>query len=407
MANITMRLQDILHYTWHALSRHRLRTTLMLIAMMIGVAAIVVLTSLGEGARRYVMDQFASLGTNLIIVIPGKTETTGNAPAMFIGDTPRDLTTEDAEALKRISRVKRIAPVILGSAAVSWGGRERETVIFGSSHSLLALRHWNLSQGQFLPDTDYDRSSAVCVIGANLQRELFGASKPLGNWLRIGEHRFRVIGVLASTGRSIGIDVQDTVIIPVASAQSLFNTPSLFRILVEAKNRDAVSHIQKRITHIIATRHQGEEDITTITQDAVLSTFDKVLSALTYTVAGIAAISLAVAGILIMNIMLISVSQRTAEVGLLKALGASQHKIVLLFLSEAMMLSALGAILGLLTGLIANHILISIYPEFPITAPLWSLIGAITVAMLTGLIFGAMPAKRAAQLNPIEALAHK
>jgi len=402
-----MRFLDIISYTWYALIRHRLRTTLMLVAMMIGVASIIVLTSLGEGARRYVMDQFASLGTNLIIVIPGKTETTGGAPTMLIGETPRDLTTADATALNRISSVKRVAPVVLGSAAVSWGGHERETVIYGSSHSLLPLRHWTLSQGQFLPDTDYDRSSAVCVIGATIQRELFGTSNPLGKWLRIGEHRFRVIGVLASTGRSIGIDVQETVIIPVASAQALFNTPSLFRILVEAKNRDAVNYIQKRITRIVTARHQGEEDVTIITQDAVLSTFDKILSALTYTVAGIAAISLAVAGILIMNIMLISVSQRTAEIGLLKALGASQHKIVLLFLSEAMMLSSLGAMLGLLVGTLSNLILINIYPEFPVTAPLWSLIGAVTIAILTGLVFGAMPAKHAARLNPIDALAHK
>ncbi|NOZ54031.1 MAG: FtsX-like permease family protein [Gammaproteobacteria bacterium] len=402
-----MRFSDIIRYTWHALSRHRLRTTLMLIAMMIGVAAIIVLTSLGEGARRYVLNEFSSLGTNLIIVIPGKTETTGGVPPMFVGETPRDLTTADANALNRISSVKRVAPVVVGSAAISWDGRERETAIFGSSHSLLKLRHWTLSMGTFLPDTDYDRASAVCIIGATIQRELFGTSNPIGKWLRIGEHRFRVIGVLASKGRSIGIDVQEIAIIPVASAQSLFNTPSLFRILVETSSRDTIHYVQTQITRIIAARHQGEEDVTIITQDAVLSTFDKILSALTYTVAGIAAISLVVAGILIMNIMLISVSQRTAEIGLLKALGATQHKITLLFLSEAMMLSVLGAILGLATGALANVVLTNIYPDFPVTAPLWSLIGAVTVAVLTGLVFGAMPAKRAAQLNPIEALAHK
>ncbi|WP_455202263.1 ABC transporter permease [Kaarinaea lacus] len=402
-----MRILDILHYTWQALSRHRLRTVLMLIAMMIGVAAIVVLTALGEGARRYVINEFASLGTNLIIVIPGKTETRGGSPSIFIGETPRDLTNDDAKALQRISGVNKIAPIVIGSATVSWQGIERESPVLGSSHSLLAIRHWQLSSGQFLPDADYDRATPVCVIGATIKKELFGAVNPVGKWVRIGDRRFRVIGILASEGRSIGLDVQDLVITPVASAQSIFNIPSLFRILVEAKSRDVVPYVIKQVTSTIKERHQGEEDVTIITQDAILSTFDRILSALTYSVAGIAAISLAVAGILIMNIMLVSISQRTAEIGLLKALGASQHKIITLFLAEATMLATFGAVLGLLLGELTNIAIRHIYPAFPAGAPLWAAIGAASVAVLTGLLFGAMPARRAARLNPVDALAHK
>ncbi|MGD8559461.1 MAG: ABC transporter permease [Gammaproteobacteria bacterium] len=402
-----MRLLDILHYTWSALSRHHLRTLLMLLAMMIGVAAIVVLTALGEGARRYVINQFASLGTNLVIVIPGKTETKGGAPTMFIGDTPRDLTTDDADALRRIAGVKRIAPVIVGSATVSWQGVERDSPIMGSSYELLDIRHWKLSTGRFLPKSDYDLASPVCVIGITIKKELFGATNPIGKWLRIGDRRFRVLGIMASEGRSIGIDVQDLVIVPVASAQALFNKASLFRILLEANTRNEIPYVIDRITGIIKQRHQGEEDVTVITQDAVLSTFDRILSALTYTVAGIAAISLAVAGILIMNIMLISVSQRTAEIGLLKALGASRHKIIVLFLAEATMLASLGALLGLGLGELANATIRHLYPAFPAGVPLWAAVGAAGVAILTGLTFGAMPARRAAQLNPIDALAHK
>lgn len=402
-----MRATDIIVYTWNALTRHRLRTALMLVAMTIGVASILVLTALGEGARRYVVNEFATLGTNLIIVIPGKTETKGANPSIFIGETPRDLTNDDAASLLKIPGVKRIAPLVVGSATVSWQGVERESPILGSTNSLLELRHWTLSAGRFLPVSDYNRASPVCVIGATIKKEIFGATNPIGKWLRIGDRRFRVIGILASEGRSIGMDVQDLVIVPVASAQAIFNTPSLFRIFLEANSRGAVPFIIERTIEAIKKRHQGEEDVTVITQDAVLSTFDKILSALTYTVAGIAAISLAVAGILIMNIMLISVSQRTAEIGLLKALGATHHKIITLFLAEATMLASLGAAFGLLLGQATTVIIQNLYPAFPAGAPVWAVAGATLVSITTGLVFGAMPAKRAAQLNPIDALAHK
>lgn len=402
-----MRSTDVISFTWGALSRHRWRTVLMLIAMTIGVASIVVLTALGEGARRYVINEFATLGTNLIIVIPGKTETRGANPSIFVGETPRDLTNDDAHSLLKISGIRRIAPLIVGSATVSWQGTERESPILGSTNSLLELRHWTLSAGRFLPRTDYNRASPVCVIGTTIKKEIFGSDNPVGKWLRIGDRRFRVIGILASEGRSIGIDVQDLVIVPVASAQALFNTPSLFRIFIEARSRSMVPYVIDRVIETIKKRHQGEEDVTVITQDAVLSTFDKILTALTYTVAGIAAISLAVAGILIMNIMLISVSQRTAEIGLLKALGANHHKIIVLFLAEATMLASMGAAFGVLLGQIVTTIIQNIYPDFPAGAPAWAVAGATLVAVGTGLIFGAMPARRAAQLNPIDALAHK
>lgn len=402
-----MRIADIIVYTWNALIRHRWRSILMLVAMTIGVASILVLTALGEGARRYVINEFASLGTNLVIVIPGKTETKGAGPSLFVGETPRDLTNDDAGALMRIPGVKRIAPVVVGSATVSWQGVERESPIFGSSHELLELRHWKMSAGRFLPATDFNRAISVCVIGSTIKKEIFGPENPVGKWLRIGDRRFRVIGVLASEGRSIGLDVQDLVITPVASAQAIFNSASLFRILIEARSRSAIPYVIDQTIETIKKRHQGEEDVTVITQDAVLSTFDKILSALTYTVGGIAAISLTVAGILIMNIMLISVSQRTAEIGLLKALGATRHKITVLFLAEAMMLASMGAAFGLLVGKLATVIIQHLYPAFPAGAPAWAVMGAVFISVATGLIFGAMPARRAALLNPIQALAHK
>jgi putative ABC transport system permease protein len=402
-----MRVLDVLRFAWSALARYRVRTVLILLAMAIGVAAIVVLTSLGEGARRYVTGEFASLGTHLLIVLPGRSETTGGAPPMFIGETPRDLTIADAEALQRSSLVKRVAPVVVGSATVSWRGLSREVPVLGSTSTLLQIRHWQLAQGRFLPSGDPFTASSVCVLGGKVRNELFGPKRALGEWVRIGDRRFRVIGVLASEGRSIGLDVEELVIIPVASAQELFNTPSLFRILVEANGREAIPQAQKFILHTIAARHQGEEDVTVITQDAVLATFDRILRALTLTVTGIAGISLAVAGILIMNVMLVAVSQRTAEIGLLKALGARKRQIVTLFLSEATVLSLTGACVGVAIGEAGSWLIGRIYPALPVGAPWWAIIAALGIAFTTGLIFGVMPARRAARLDPVQALAHK
>ena len=402
-----MSLADILSFTIGSLQGHRLRSVLMLVAMSIGVAAVVILTSLGEGARRYVTGEFASLGTHMIIVLPGRSETTGGGPTMFIGETPRDLTLDDALALTRSSTVRRIAPISVGSAAVSWHEREREVPVLGSTADLLVIRHWSLAQGRFLPPDNPENATPVCVIGAKVRDELFGAQSALGEWVRIGDRRFRVIGVLATEGRSIGIDVQEVVIIPVASAQMLFNSPSLFRILIEARNRESIQAAIDYTRTTLQKRHQGEEDVTIITQDAVLATFDRIFNALTLTVAGIATISLIVAGILIMNVMLVAISQRTTEIGLLKAIGASRHQIQILFLMEAALLSLVGALIGLGLGETGVWLIGYLYPSFPAGPPLWAIYAAFGVALLTGILFGTLPARRAARLDPVQALSKR
>jgi putative ABC transport system permease protein len=399
--------RDVSQFAWGALRGYPARTLLMLIAMAIGVAAVVVLTSLGEGARRYVTDEFSSLGTNLLIVLPGRSETAGVNPTTMMGETPRDLTLDDATALTRSYSVRRIAPLNVGSADISWQGREREVTVIGTNSEMLAIRHWELSQGKFLPDTDLDLATPVCVIGSKIRTELFGAKRAIGEWLRIGDRRFRVIGVMGSEGRSIGVDVQETVMIPVASAQQLFNTPSLFRILVEAKTRETIGKVKQFVIDTLKARHQGEEDVTVVTQDAVLATFDRIFSALTYAVGGIAAISLMVAGILIMNVMLVAVSQRTEEIGLLKALGAAPRQIVRLFLTEAFLLSALGAVIGLLLGEGASALIRQVFPALPAQAPVWAVSTAVLVALVTGLLFSLLPARRAARLDPVLALSRR
>jgi putative ABC transport system permease protein len=400
-----MKAEDALAFAFGAVRGYRTRSLLMMLAMAIGVAAVVLLTALGDGARQYVTGQFASLGTNLLIVLPGRSETTGGGLPMGMPATPRDLTLDDALALQRSRLVRRVAPIVVGSAAVSWGGRERDVPIMGSTAELEPVRHLTLAQGRFLPTGDPRRATPVCVLGTKVRDELFGAHRALGEWVRIGDRRFRVIGILASEGRSIGVDMEELVVVPVASAQMLFNAPSMFRILVEANGREAIGRAKQFVVRTLKARHQGEEDVTVVTQDAVLATFDNIFRALTLTVAGIGGISLAVAGILVMNVMLVAVSQRTAEIGLLKALGAPARQILLLFLAEAAMLSLLGALLGVLVGEAGSLLLSHLYPVLPARAPLWAVAAGLGVAVGTGLLFGVLPARRAARLDPVQALA--
>ncbi|MFT6927352.1 MAG: putative ABC transport system permease protein [Psychromonas sp.] len=400
-------LRDIIGFSWRALSGFPTRTILMLIAMAIGVASVIMLTALGEGARRYVSNEFSSLGTNLVIVFPGYSETSGLNPIAMVGTTPRDLTLDDAQLLTRNGNVRRIAPISIGSINASFQGRSREVAIIGSNAELLDIRHWQLAQGNFLPAGDLDRATPVCVIGRNISEQLFGAQAAQGQWIRLGDRRFRVIGIMGSKGRSIGVDVQDTVIIPVASALQLFNSASLFRILVEAKTRSAIESVKQSTIELLKERHQGKRDVTVITQDAVLKTFDSILGALTYAIGGIAAISLAVAGILIMNVMLVAVSQRTAEIGLLKALGAPQRQILRLILFEAIMLSTFGAAIGLLLGELGCFAIRYAFPDLPAYAPLWAVLTAVAVSLLAGFIFSLLPARQAARLDPVLALSGK
>ncbi|MFZ1199478.1 MAG: ABC transporter permease [Desulfobacterales bacterium] len=401
-----MKTLDVLRFSLRAAAGYPARTLLTLLAMAIGVGAVILLTALGEGARLYVTREFTSLGTHLLIVIPGRSETTGGPPPLM-GETPRDLTLEDALALQRSADIRRMAPIAVGSAPVAWQQRERETTIMGSTAELADIRSLSMAHGRFLPDGNPSRGSAVCVLGSKIKSELFGNTSPLGQWVRIGGRRFRVIGVLVPKGQSLGIDMSDIALIPVASAQMLFNTSSLFRIMVQAGGREAVPRAKQAILKIIADRHDGEDDVTVITQDALLKTFDRIFTALTLTVGGIAAISLAVAGILIMNVMLVSVSQRKTEIGLLKAIGSPRGQILSLFLSEAAVLSLIGSLLGVVLAVTGTWAARRFYPDFPVTIPWWVLMAAIAVGLCAGLLFGVLPARRAADLEPVEALSRR
>jgi putative ABC transport system permease protein len=400
-----MRALDVTRLSVQALERYPLRTSMLLLAIAIGVAAVVLLTAVGEGARRYVTGQFASLGTNLLIVLPGKAETTGSGiQGMLIGETARELTLDDTIAISRTPRVRQVTPVVPGAGTVSWRSRERDITVLGTSATMLGIQHWTMGSGRFLPPSELDVAQPVCVLGSTVASELFGSMPPIGEWLRIGDTRCRVIGVLAQQGLTGGFNVDETVIMPVASAQQIFNTAAVFRILVEATDRETVRAAKRDIIDIVKARHAGEEDITVVTQDALVSTFDTIFNMITAGLAAIAGISLIVAGVLIMNVMLVAVSQRTAEIGLLKAVGARYRQIVALFLTEAACLSLLGAFAGLAIGSGGIWLLRWLFPTLDFAAPFWAQLAAVAVAVASGLSFGILPARRAAALDPVTAL---
>ena len=371
--------------------------------MGVGVAAVIALTALGEGARGYVRNQFANLGTNILIVVPGKTETTGALPGM--GGAPNDLTLDDFEAIvRRLRQVERGAPIAMATTTASHGELSRQVAVIGTTHEFLEVRNLSLSRGAFLPEGDVQRGASVAVIGERVARELFPGQNPLGRVIRIDAWRMRIIGVLANRGTQLGVDVDDLVVIPVATAMRIFNRTSLFRILVEARAHVELDRTADNVTTLLAERH-GEEDVTIITQDSVVASLDNILDTLTLVLAAIASISLAVAGIGIMNVMLVSVAERTSEVGLLKALGVSRAQIVAAFLAEATLLSLAGSFVGMSVGYLGVGIVVGIYPDIPAHPPAWAVAAALAVALVVGMVFGVLPARRAARSDPIAALA--
>ncbi|OGF10399.1 MAG: hypothetical protein A2W00_08590 [Candidatus Eisenbacteria bacterium RBG_16_71_46] len=394
---------DLLALAIESLWLHRMRTGLTLTGIVIGVTAVLLLTTLGEAAKRYVVNQFANIGTNLIMVQPGKTETTGMPQPL--GGTVRPLTIEDVMAIAHeASTVERVAPVSIGTASFEYGGRTRDIKIVGTTADYQKIRNMTLISGRFLPPGDPRHGEAVAVIGRTVATEVFAGESPLGKPIRIGQWRFRVLGVLESKGQSLGMNLDDSALVPVATAQRMFDQRSLFRVAVQARDASSVPQALRQTREVLLRRHQGEEDFTLITQDAMLATFKSVIGALTAALAGIAAISLAVAGIGIMNVMLVSVSERTAEVGLLKALGAARAQILSLFLTEALLLSGGGALAGIALGTTIVLAAAAMWPDLPLQpSPVW--IAAVTaLALGAGLLFGLLPARRAARLQAAQAL---
>jgi putative ABC transport system permease protein len=396
---------DLFRFAWQALIQNRRRSGLSLLGVVVGVVAVVSLTAIGEGALRFVTDQFVSLGTSIVIVAPGKNETTGGIPmGVGVGGVPNDLTIQDTIAVeRRVQSVRAAVPISFSTDSIDYAERSRQVTIIGVSSEFKRLQRLEMASGSFLPESHRDRGAAVVVLGRTVARELLGVENPLGATVRIGGWRMRVIGVLAKRGTQLGLQIDEGVFVPTATGMRMANKSSVSQIMLELFPKANPERAIERIKALLIERHD-EEDFTCISQDAVMSSLSSILRMLTLAVAGIAAVSLAVAGIGIMNVMLVSVSERTSEIGLLKALGANERQILTVFLVEAALLSMAGGVIGLVLGTAIVMLGNFIYPAVELVTPLWAIGAVMLLSIGTGVVFGVLPAWRAAGLDPVAAL---
>lgn len=396
-----MLTSDVLRFASGSILGHRLRSGLTILGIAVGIGAVVVLTAVGEGVRQFILGEFTQFGTNIIAVTPGKTTTFGVSGAAI--SSVRPLTTEDATALSRLSAVSAVVPVIQGNARIEFLQRNRRATIFGVSADMLAAWRMHVAMGQFLPRDPFDTARAFVVLGSKMRDELFGDRNPLGARIRVGSHRFRVIGVMESKGQMLGFDLDDTVFIPIGKAVELFNRDGLMEVDVTYREDDSADAVAQTLKDLLMARH-GREDFTIKTQEQMLSVLDSILRLLTAGVAAIGAISLLVGAVGITTIMTIAVAERTSEVGLFRAIGAPRSEIRNLFLVEAAILGGAGGIIGIV-GAVALVRLVQLgLPRFPLELVWVYMVAAFLVATLIGVISGLMPARRAAQMDPVEAL---
>jgi putative ABC transport system permease protein len=393
---------ELIRLSLRSVSGHRLRSALSMLGIAIGIASVILLTSIGEGTRRYILEQFSQFGTNLVAVTPGRAETVGVPGAL--GGSTRKLTIDDAEALKRIPGVADLAPVAFGSGRVEANGRGRSVMIYGTTPNAPEIWQWSVRTGSFWPDSDPRRGAALAVIGAKLKRELFGEENALGKFIKMGGSRFRIIGVMEPKGQLLGIDLDDAAWAPLASVMKMFNVDELNEIDIIFNQARELPALQESIRQVLIDRHGGREDFTITSQDEMLRVFGNIMDIITSAVGAIAGVSLVVGAIGILTMMWIAVGERTAEIGLVRAVGATRRQVQWVFLTESAALAMLGGVLGIAGGLGICAVLRAAIPGLPVHTPMIFLVLAVFVSLVTGVLSGVLPARRAAGLDPIEAL---
>jgi putative ABC transport system permease protein len=378
-----------------------MRAILTALGIAVGVAAVVLLTSIGEGVRRFVISEFTQFGTNIISVTPGTTQTMGGSIGVF--GTVRPLTIDDAEALKRVPYVLDSDPLVQGNAEVEGNGRKRRVTVYGTGPKFADALRFPVGQGVYLPPDDPRAPRSLAVLGAKMARELFDKQNPLGASVRVGGERYRVVGVMAPKGTMLGLDLDDTVFIPAARSLELFDRDSLFEVDVVYEENAPVKEVEEGIRRVLGSRH-GDEDFTVTPQKQMLDALGSVLGVLTFAVGALGSISLLVGAVGIFTIMTIAVRERTSEIGLLRALGAERNQVLALFLAEAVVLSFLGGLAGLAAGGGGAWLLGATVRQLPVSySPLF--IGlALALSVVIGLVAGILPALNAARLDPVEAL---
>ena len=396
-----MYLRDLITLTSSSFLTYRMRSFLTGLGIAIGIAAVILLTSIGEGLHQFVLAEFSQFGTNIISIQPGKTQTQGGNVGTI--SSVRQLSLDDADALRHLPYVESVNPSVMGNAELKANGKTRRTTVFGEGKNFAKSFTMKVQSGSFWPDEDNEQARALVVLGSKVRQELFAGQNPLGQYLRVGGQRYRVIGVMEPKGQVLGLDLDDTVFIPAARAMELLNRPGLIEVQVSyyasADVDTVIRHIKERLTE----RH-GREDFTIISQEEALDVLSSVLNILTFAVGALGGISLLVGAVGILTIMTMAVTERTAEIGLLRALGARENQVLTLFLSEAMLLSALGGLMGLALGIGIAQGLHALFPALPVHTPWLFAVLAELTAVSIGLAAGVVPAMRAARLDPVEAL---
>jgi putative ABC transport system permease protein len=396
-----MLFPDLIRLTTSSIVAYRLRSFLTGLGIAIGITAVILLTSIGEGLHQFVLSEFSQFGTHIISIQPGKTQTQGGNVGIF--GSVRTISIEDAQALSRLPNVEYADPSVTGNAELRFNGKTRRTTVSGAGHNMDKVMASTMQSGSFLPDDDPTQPRALVVLGSKVRQELYAGQNPLGTYLRIGGQRYRVIGVMAPKGQILGFDLDDCVFIPAARALELFNRPGLMEIHLSYKANADLDSVLRAITALLKERH-GREDFTLTPQEKALEVLGSVLDVITFAVGALGGISLLVGGVGILTIMTMAVTERTSEIGLLRALGAQERQVLTLFLGEAMLLSALGGLAGLALGVGIAQTLHLLFPALPVHTPWLFAVLAELSAISIGLVAGVMPARRAARLDPVEAL---
>ncbi|MCB1936133.1 MAG: ABC transporter permease [Nitrosomonas sp.] len=396
-----MKTIDTFQLAFHSLTAHRLRTLLSVSGIAVGIAAVILLTAIGDGVQRFVLSEFTQFGTNIIAIKPGKITTHGGSLGAI--GSARILTIDDAIALKHSRYTQYTNASVMGNAEIRANGLSRRVTVYGQGPDFSRAFNMQVEIGQFLPDDDPRSPRAYAVLGAKVHNELFGDKNPLGEIIQVGGSRFRVIGVMASKGHVLGFDLDDTVFIPTTRALEVFNREGLMEINVSYQPDASVDAVVEEIKNILIARH-GREDFTVTPQQQLLSTLSTVLNILKFAVAALGGISLLVGTVGMVTLMHIAVAERVAEIGLLTALGATRARIRILFLIESTVLSTLGGLMGLSIGASIAWLLKLLIVNLPVNIPWNFVLGALALSMIIGLAAGMLPAMRAARLNPVDAL---
>jgi putative ABC transport system permease protein len=397
-----MLLTDAIHLALRAVTAQRLRSFLTLLGIAVGIASVILLTSIGEGIHRFVLAEFTQFGTNIASISPGKVKTSGPAPT-GIPSSVRPLSLDDARALASLPNVTAMTATVWGNTEVGANGRVRRTTVNGVGADMARVYNIKVKTGQFLPSESLENARALVVLGSKLKSELFGSANPLGARVRVGNLQFRVIGVMEAKGQFLGVDLDDAAYIPTARALELYNRDGMMKIDLAYAEGVPAAHIVAAIKSTLVARH-GREDFTIITQEDMLRTLSNILDILTMAVGALGSISLLVGGVGIVTIMTIAVSERTSEIGLMVALGAPRQTILTLFLGEAVTLSAIGGVMGLALGFGLAQLIHLAVPALPVHTPVSFVLLAEGIAVLIGLLAGVLPARSAARLDPVEAL---